>query len=75
MTFAAYTFEDWVTLFKQTERELPATQAVDKTPAIESATFAKWIDHTLLKLDATAVQIDSLCKEAISHGFKVTAQF
>ncbi|MBD7935801.1 MULTISPECIES: deoxyribose-phosphate aldolase [Cytobacillus] len=31
--------------------------------------IAKMIDHTLLKADATAEQIDTLCKEAKENGF------
>jgi deoxyribose-phosphate aldolase len=30
---------------------------------------AKHIDHTLLKSDATSADIDSLCEEAVEHGF------
>lgn len=33
------------------------------------AELAATIDHTLLKPEATAVQIDQLCAEAITHGF------
>ncbi len=31
--------------------------------------LARFIDHTLLKADATAAQIETLCREAIDHGF------
>ncbi len=31
--------------------------------------LAKMIDHTLLKADATAAQIDKLCQEALDYGF------
>jgi deoxyribose-phosphate aldolase len=31
--------------------------------------LAKYIDHTLLKPDATAADIDKLCAEAMKHGF------
>jgi deoxyribose-phosphate aldolase len=31
--------------------------------------LAKYIDHTLLKPDATAKDIETLCREAIEHGF------
>lgn len=30
---------------------------------------AKYIDHTLLRSDATAVDIDVLCEEAVEYGF------
>ncbi|MEI7744468.1 MAG: deoxyribose-phosphate aldolase [Chloroflexota bacterium] len=33
------------------------------------ATLAKYIDHTLLKPDATAADIDKLCAEAVTFGF------
>lgn len=33
--------------------------------------LAKYVDHTLLKLDATEEQIDGLCAEARGWGFKV----
>ncbi len=31
--------------------------------------LAKYIDHTLLKADATSAQIETLCAEALEHGF------
>lgn len=31
--------------------------------------LAKYIDHTLLKAEATASDIDKLCAEAVEHGF------
>ena len=31
--------------------------------------LAKYIDHTLLKPESTAQQIEKLCKEAIQYGF------
>ena len=40
-------------------------------PAPTSPEFAAYFDHTLLKLDATAAQIDQLCEEAKEYGFKV----
>ena len=33
--------------------------------------LAKTVDHTVLKLDATSAQIDSLCSEARTEDFKV----
>lgn len=33
--------------------------------------LAKTVDHTVLKLDATTAQIDSLCSEARTEDFKV----
>ena len=34
------------------------------------AAIAQYIDHTLLKPDATESQIEQLCREAAEHGFK-----
>jgi deoxyribose-phosphate aldolase len=31
--------------------------------------LAQYIDHTLLKADATARDIETLCREAVEHGF------
>lgn len=48
--------------------------SVNHAPGITSPTslgFAQTIDHTLLKPDATEVQIDALCDEARRFGFKV----
>ena len=36
---------------------------------MDRATLAKYIDHTLLKADATEAQIRTLCAEAREHGF------
>lgn len=36
---------------------------------MNSAEIAQLIDHTLLKPDATASQIERLCDEALQHGF------
>ncbi|KAL9118178.1 MAG: hypothetical protein Q9187_005282 [Circinaria calcarea] len=41
-----------------------------KAPDIGTVEFAKCIDHTLLKLDATKEQIDHLCEEARTYDFK-----
>jgi deoxyribose-phosphate aldolase len=38
-------------------------------PTLSPAELAGRIDHTLLKPDAVAAQIDRLCDEAIEHGF------
>jgi deoxyribose-phosphate aldolase len=36
---------------------------------MKSSDLAQYIDHTLLKADATAKQIEQLCIEARAHGF------
>jgi len=47
---------------------LPKTTPVE-TEVLVPADIAKFIDHTLLKADATSAQIDTLCSEAISYKF------
>ena len=42
-----------------------------QAPRPGSINFAKYIDHTLLKVDATEEQIDQLCDEAKKYNFKV----
>jgi deoxyribose-phosphate aldolase len=37
--------------------------------------LASMVDHTVLKLDATTAQIDTLCSEARTEGFKVGSWF
>lgn len=38
-------------------------------PTPDAAAFARTIDHTILKPEATGSQIDRLCDEALEHGF------
>ena len=38
------------------------------------ASVSQFIDHTLLRPEATAAQIDTLCEEAIKHNFKVRSR-
>ena len=50
----------------------PQSQATAKTTSIEVTSpsqIAPYIDHTLLKPDATAEQIKTLCEEARRYGF------
>jgi deoxyribose-phosphate aldolase len=49
------------------ERELPPAAALPMQPT--GAQVAVWIDHTLLKPEATAEQVKILCQEARQHGF------
>jgi deoxyribose-phosphate aldolase len=37
--------------------------------SLNAATLAKYIDHTLLKPEAAAADIEKLCREAIQHHF------
>ncbi|KAL8827970.1 MAG: hypothetical protein Q9170_006798 [Blastenia crenularia] len=65
-----YTQAEWRTIIDEAERDLPNSFPEYKAPTLGSQTFAKCIDHTLLKLDATKEQIDLLCEEAIRHEFQ-----
>lgn len=49
------------------QHELPEPPSIPQPPA--GAQIAKWIDHTLLKADATAEQVRDLCLEARQYGF------
>jgi deoxyribose-phosphate aldolase len=49
------------------DRELPAAMPVLVAP--RGAEISKWIDHTLLKPDATAAQVKKLCEEARQYHF------
>ena len=57
---------DLLALVDRLEKELPAAIA----PSLPvGAEIAAYIDHTLLKPEATAAQIGLLCQEAIQHNF------
>jgi deoxyribose-phosphate aldolase len=49
------------------QRELPPLPPMLTVPA--GAAMAGWIDHTLLKAEATAEQVKTLCTEAREHRF------
>lgn len=66
-----YTHDEWLALFDQAEHSLPSGPLKYNAPSAGTAAFAKTIDHTLLKLEASGEQVDTLCKEAEIHGFKV----
>ena len=67
-----YTQAEWLEIFSRAKQELPTTPTVHHAPNAGSPSFAKTIDHTLLKLDATERQVDLLCDEAIKNEFKVS---
>lgn len=69
-----YTNAEWLEIIKQAEKHLPNEHFQYKAVSILSEEFAKAIDHTLLKIDATKEQIDLLCNEARVHGFKAGYQ-
>lgn len=66
-----YTDDEWETIIDQAERNLPSTPVEYKAPNLGSEEFAKTIDHTILKLDATKEQVDAICEEARRFHFKV----
>ena len=68
---ARYTDAEWETFVAQIERVLVVPQEPYPCPEIGSPAFMRTIDHTLLKLDAKAVQVDDLCAEARVDGFAV----
>ncbi|NJM06779.1 deoxyribose-phosphate aldolase [Candidatus Gracilibacteria bacterium] len=52
--------------------DLPTGHVLDKLPLpapTPDTPLARYIDHTLLKPDATADQVRQLCAEAVSYGF------
>ena len=71
MTTTRYTQDEWLAVFDQAEQNLPSTLQEYKAPNVGTAAFARTIDHTLLKLEATEKQVDILCEEASRHNFKV----
>lgn len=66
-----YTQSEWRAIIDQAEGHHSSSIVQYKSPTIGSFEFAKRIDHTLLKLEATRDQIDQLCEEAVLHDFKV----
>jgi deoxyribose-phosphate aldolase len=49
------------------DQELPAPPPALPKPV--GAEMAAWIDHTLLKPEATAAQVKTLCQEGLQYGF------
>ena len=62
-------------MFDQTEQELSSSPVQYEAPGVGTEAFAKTIDHTLLKLEATGEQVDSLCEEAKRFNFKARNVF
>lgn len=58
---------DILALAEAYERELPPAPPPLVPP--QGVALAGWIDHTLLKPESTAAQIERLCAEASEHGF------
>ena len=67
-----YTNEEWAKQIAETQKQVVVDEKKKyKSPAAGSKELAETIDHTVLKLDATSAQIDALCSEARTEGFKV----
>jgi deoxyribose-phosphate aldolase len=60
-------FNELLDLARDYEQELPELQLPAGHPGARS--FAAWIDHTLLKPEATPGQIEQLCAEARQYYF------
>jgi deoxyribose-phosphate aldolase len=58
---------DILSLAREYTQELPAAPAPFSQP--QGAEIAAWIDHTLLKPEATGQQVKKLCEEAREFGF------
>jgi deoxyribose-phosphate aldolase len=56
-----------IDLASEYERQLPVPPLALQMP--QGAAIASWIDHTLLKPEATAQQVKVLCQEAKQHHF------
>ncbi|KAK5164311.1 uncharacterized protein LTR77_010006 [Saxophila tyrrhenica] len=64
-----YTDAEWSMFIEEVEHDLKVSSEPYSCPSIRSSGFTKTIDHTLLKLETKAVQIDELCAEARVNGF------
>jgi deoxyribose-phosphate aldolase len=56
-----------IVLAKEYDRQLPPTPGPLELP--QGKEIAGWIDHTLLKPEATAAQVRVLCQEAMQYHF------
>lgn len=77
-----YTNEEWAAQIAETQKavlkEVESGERAEKVyegPKMRNGSealkeLAKTVDHTVLKLDATSAQIDSLCSEARTEDFK-----
>jgi deoxyribose-phosphate aldolase len=61
------TMADLFELAAAYDQELPPAPPALDVPA--GTTIAGWIDHTLLKPEATAMQVKTLCQEAVEYQF------
>ncbi|KAH9826596.1 DeoC/LacD family aldolase [Teratosphaeria destructans] len=63
-----YTDDEWASFISALDVKVEEGKKYDR-PHLGGKQFPKTIDHTLLKLDAKAVQIDEICSEALVEGF------
>ena len=61
------TLPELLALARSYEQSLP--QAPEPLSLPQGRAMAAWIDHTLLKPEASAAQVRTLCQEAAQHGF------
>ena len=69
--YTRFSRQEWSAFIDAAEKRIPEPSEKFDAPEIGTAQLAKYIDHTLLKLDATEEQVDQLCKEAKEYNFKV----
>ena len=65
------TDEEWAAIIDKSYNNLPTEFPTYNCPDPGTVDFAQYIDHTLLKEDATTPQIQQLCEEAKKYQFKV----
>lgn len=72
-----YTNAEWTSIIAETEQKVLSSVSEEPRPCppIDSRDFARTIDHTLLKIETTRIQIDALCAEARVAGFAVGTNF
>lgn len=61
------TIPELLQIAKTYMNELPPAPEVPKQP--QGAEVARWIDHTILKPEATAKQVKQICQEALEYNF------
>jgi deoxyribose-phosphate aldolase len=61
------TLREIISLANEYQHELPSPVPTFRAP--QGKEISSWIDHTLLKPEATAEQVRSLCQEAARYGF------
>ena len=66
---STYKDQQVTTVFDQKGRLVRVLAESSAAQPREASKLAEMIDHTLLKPDATASQIDQLCREALEFGF------